>query len=64
VQAEDLVLNERSEWQEVEQIGKVFPHGGAAILTKALVVEAVAGNEISGGNTDDREDLWFGFKLL
>jgi len=41
VQAEDLVLDEGGEGEVVEQIGKVLPHVGIAILAQALVVEAI-----------------------
>lgn len=41
VKAEDLVIDEGGQRKVVEQIGKVFPYIGIAILAQALVVEAV-----------------------
>lgn len=47
VEAEDLVLDERGEGEEIEQIGEVFPHVGAAVFPEALVVEAIAAGVVS-----------------
>jgi hypothetical protein len=41
VQTEDLVFNESSEGEVVEEVGEVFPHVCIAVFAKALVVEAV-----------------------
>mmetsp|Transcript_18257 Transcript_18257/g.47080 ORF Transcript_18257/g.47080 Transcript_18257/m.47080 type:complete len:290 (-) Transcript_18257:265-1134(-) len=41
VGAEDLVLDKRCKRQVVEQVGERLPHGRAAVLAQALVVEAV-----------------------
>ena len=41
VQTEDLVVDERGQGQVVEQVGKVLPHVGVAVLAQAFVVEAV-----------------------
>lgn len=41
VQAEDLVVDEGGEGEVVEQVGKVLPDVGVAILAEALVIKAV-----------------------
>lgn len=41
VETEDLVVNEGSQRQVIEQVGKVFPDVGVAVLAQALVVESV-----------------------
>src|SRR3954467_2908948 len=41
VETEDLVVNERGERQEVEQVCEVLPDVGVAVFAQALVVEAV-----------------------
>ena len=41
MKAEDLVLDEGGEGQEVEEVGEVFPDVGIAILSQAFVVETV-----------------------
>lgn len=41
MEAEDLILDERGEWQVVEEVGEVLPDVGVAVLAEALVVEAV-----------------------
>jgi len=48
VQAEYLVLDEGCEGKEVEEIGKVFPDVGVAVLAQALVVEAVDLGNLAG----------------
>ena len=41
MQAEDLVLNDSSEGQVVEQLSELLPHVRIAVLSQALIVEAV-----------------------
>lgn len=41
MQAEDLPVDECSEWQVIEQVSEVFPHVGVAVLTETLVIEPV-----------------------
>jgi hypothetical protein len=41
VQTEDLVVDQGSEGEVVEQVGEVFPDVRIAILSKTLVVEAI-----------------------
>lgn len=48
VQAEDLVLNQCSEGQEIEQVGEELPDVGVAVFAEALVVEAVDLGDLAG----------------
>lgn len=48
VQTEDLVFNESSEGEVVEEVGEVFPHVRIAVFAKALVVEAVDLGDLTG----------------
>ena len=41
VKAEDLVVDEGSEWEVIEEISEEFPDVGIAILAQALIVEAI-----------------------
>jgi hypothetical protein len=41
VEAEDTVLYNSSKWQVVEEGSEVLPHVSVAVLTEALIVEAV-----------------------
>jgi len=41
VEAEDLVVNQRRQREVIEQIGKILPNVGVAILAQALVIKAV-----------------------
>ena len=41
MEAEDLVVNEGSEREVIEEICEVFPHVGIAIFSKTLVIEPV-----------------------
>lgn len=41
VHAEDLVVDDDRQGQEVEHVGEVVPHVGVAVLARALGVEAV-----------------------
>ena len=48
VQTEDLVFNEGSEGEVVEEVGEVFPHVRIAVFAKALVVEVVDLGDLTG----------------
>lgn len=48
MQAEDLVVDEGGEGKVVEEVGKVLPDIGVAILAEALVVEAVDLGDLAG----------------
>lgn len=48
VQAEDLAIDQRSQGQEVKQVGEVLPYRGIAVFTEAFVVEAVYLSNLSG----------------
>lgn len=41
MQTEDTVLNDRGQWQVVEERGEVLPDIRVAVLSQALIVEAV-----------------------
>jgi hypothetical protein len=41
MEAEDLVLNDRSEWQKVKQLCVNFPNVRISILPQALIVETI-----------------------
>jgi len=41
VETEDLVVDEGGEREEIEEVGEVLPHVRVAVLSQALVVEAV-----------------------
>ncbi len=36
-----LILDDGGEGHEVEQVGKVSPHIGSAVLAKTLVIESI-----------------------
>lgn len=36
-----FVVYQHAQWQEVEQIGKVLPNIGRAVLFKALIIKAI-----------------------
>lgn len=59
VETEDLVVDERGKRQVVEQVCKVFPNVGVAVLAEALVVEAVDLSNLTGlvVTTEDRDAL-------
>jgi hypothetical protein len=64
VQTEDLVFDESSEGEVVEEVGEIFPHVGIAVFAEALVVEAVDLGNLAGfvvstkdGNTLGVTDL-------
>jgi hypothetical protein len=48
VQTEDLVFDESSEGEVVEEVGKVFPHIGVAVFAETLVIETVNLRDLSG----------------
>lgn len=48
MKAEDLVLDEGGEREEIEKVGEVLPHVGIAIFAQALVVEAVDLGDLAG----------------
>ena len=48
MQTEDLVVDERRQRQEIEEVCKVLPHVGIAVLAQALVVEAVHLSDLAG----------------
>jgi len=41
VKAEDRVLNDSSQRKEVEKLGELLPNIGVAVLSQALIVEAI-----------------------
>jgi len=41
MQAEDLVIDNGSDWEIVEEVGKNLPHVGSALLLEAFVLEAL-----------------------
>lgn len=48
MQTEYLPVDKSREGQKVEQVRKVFPYGGVAVLAQTLVVEAVHLSDLSG----------------
>lgn len=48
VKTEDLVVDQGSEGEVVEEVGKVLPHVGVAVFSEALVVEAVDLGDLTG----------------
>ena len=41
MQAEDFVFHNSSEGKEVEQVGVLLPHVGAAVLSHALIIKTI-----------------------
>ena len=41
MQAENLILHHRCQWEVVEQVCEVLPDVGVAVLAQALVIEAI-----------------------
>lgn len=41
MEAEYLAVDERCEWEAVEQIGEIFPYTAVSILAKTFVVKPV-----------------------
>lgn len=60
MQTEDLVVNQSGEWEVVEEICEVFPDVGVAVLSEALVVEAVHLRDLTGlvVATKNGDALW------
>lgn len=48
VQTEDLVFDESSKGEVIEEVGKVFPNVGVAIFPQALVVETIDLSDLTG----------------
>ena len=48
VQTEDLVFDESSKGEVIEEVGKVFPNVGVAVFPQALVVETVDLSDLTG----------------
>lgn len=48
VETEDLVVDEGGEGEVVEEVGEVLPDVGVAVLSEALVVEAVDLGDLAG----------------
>jgi hypothetical protein len=47
VKAENLIFNNCSQWQVVEEFGEDFPYVGIAVLPEALVVKTISNTPIS-----------------
>ena len=48
MKAENLVLDNSSNWKRVEQVSEVLPHIRVTILSEAFVIEAVDLSDLSG----------------
>lgn len=48
MQTENLVVDQGGKGEVVEEVGKVFPDIGVAVLAQALVVEAVYLGDLAG----------------
>lgn len=48
VKTEDLVINESCEREVVEEVCKILPYVGIAILSEALVIEAIDLGNLAG----------------
>lgn len=48
MQTENLVFDESSEGEVVEEVGEVFPHVGIAVFAQALVVEPIHLGDLTG----------------
>ena len=48
VKAEDVVLDNSGQWQEVEQASELLPHVSITIFTEALVVESINLGDLFG----------------
>lgn len=59
VQAEDLIVNQSSEWEVVKQVGKIFPDVCISIFAKAFIVESVDLGDLAGlvVSTEDCDTL-------
>ncbi len=47
VKTEDLIIDQGSQWQVVEEVGKVLPDICVAVLPQALVVETIYLSDLS-----------------
>lgn len=59
METEDLVLDEGSEGEVVEEVGKVFPHIGIAVFPQTFIVETVHLCDLAGlvVSTEDGDTL-------
>lgn len=48
VETEDLIVDKGGKGEVVEEVGEVFPYIGIAILSKALIIEAVDLSDLAG----------------
>ena len=48
VEAEDLVLDQGGQGEEVKEVGEVLPHVGIAVLSKTFVVKPINLGDLSG----------------
>lgn len=48
VKAEDLIIDQGSEGEVIEEVGEVFPDIRIAILPEALIVEAIDLSDLAG----------------
>jgi hypothetical protein len=60
VQTEDLILNNCSKWQVIKQIGQEFPNVCIAVLSHALIIEAVNLGDLSAFvvTSQNRKSVW------
>lgn len=64
MKTEDLIINQSSQREVIEEVGEVFPDIGVSIFAKAFVVETIDLSDLSGlmvtsedGNTVRVSDL-------
>ena len=48
VKAEDLILNEGGEREEIEEVGEIFPDIGVAVFSEAFVIKSVDLCDLAG----------------
>ena len=60
MQAEDLILDQRSQRQVVEKVGELFPNWCIAVFSKAFIVETVYLSDLTRLviTTKDGDSLW------
>lgn len=46
--AEDLVVDDHTECQEIKHVGEIMPHAGVAVFARAFRVEAVGLSDAAG----------------
>ncbi len=56
VQAEDLVVDEGREGEEVEQVGEVFPHIGVAVFPEAFIIFHGSADLMINGKRDQHTE--------